>query len=268
MTLRPESSPRSRGFSRIFGLLGGLFILTMGFGSIGCVAAQKQVQDAALHAGASRLLGGQVGRDQRRRRHHGDHQELRFGDHRRGLGRHRAAGGELRGGAGRRRGAGLHLARAGRERATPARTAAQMLQNDPTLELGRHLRVPEQPPECGVLKKKYTIVGEQGRALRRGEPAGLAHHPAGRQEAGHLAGRGGARALRAGHRALLPQPQQHAGAAAESPRRAGGDRRRKHGAACAGVRGDAGSATHVLNGADLHPTHPSVAGAGRIRYPF
>jgi hypothetical protein len=39
--------------------------------------------------------------------------------------------------------------------------AAQMLQSDPALELAKHLRVPEQPPECNVLKKKYTIVGEQ-----------------------------------------------------------------------------------------------------------
>ena len=29
--------------------------------------------------------------------------------------------------------------------------AAQLLQNEATLELARHLRVPEQPPECDTL---------------------------------------------------------------------------------------------------------------------
>jgi hypothetical protein len=48
---------------------------------------------------------------------------------------------------------------AGAAGVTASDAAAQLLQNEGTLELGRHLRVPEQPPECGTLKKKYTIVG-------------------------------------------------------------------------------------------------------------
>ena len=43
--------------------------------------------------------------------------------------------------------------------------AAQMLQGEATLELTRHMRVAEQPPECGLLKKKYTILGAQEEPL-------------------------------------------------------------------------------------------------------
>jgi hypothetical protein len=40
-----------------------------------------------------------------------------------------------------------------------AEAVAQKLQGDTTLELSQHLGMPEQPPECNMLKKKYTIVG-------------------------------------------------------------------------------------------------------------
>jgi hypothetical protein len=43
--------------------------------------------------------------------------------------------------------------------------AAQLLQGESTLELARHLLVAEQPPECGLLKKKYTIVGNKEEPL-------------------------------------------------------------------------------------------------------
>jgi hypothetical protein len=43
--------------------------------------------------------------------------------------------------------------------------AAEMLQGESTLELPRHLRVAEQPPECGLLKKKYTILGAKEEPL-------------------------------------------------------------------------------------------------------
>jgi hypothetical protein len=45
--------------------------------------------------------------------------------------------------------------------ANPSQAVAELLQGDSTLELTRHLQVPEQPPECGVLKKKYTVAGSK-----------------------------------------------------------------------------------------------------------
>jgi hypothetical protein len=35
---------------------------------------------------------------------------------------------------------------------------AQLLAGDPELKLTRHIRLPDQPPECGLLKKKYDIL--------------------------------------------------------------------------------------------------------------
>jgi hypothetical protein len=43
----------------------------------------------------------------------------------------------------------------------PSQAVAELLAGDSTLELNRHLQVPEQPPECGVLKKKYTVAGNK-----------------------------------------------------------------------------------------------------------
>jgi hypothetical protein len=45
--------------------------------------------------------------------------------------------------------------------ANPSQAVAELLAGDSTLELTRHLQVPEQPPECGVLKKKYTVAGNK-----------------------------------------------------------------------------------------------------------
>lgn len=47
----------------------------------------------------------------------------------------------------------------------PTRAVAQLLQGDSSLELPRHLRVGEQPPECGLLKKKYTVAGDSEEPL-------------------------------------------------------------------------------------------------------
>jgi hypothetical protein len=41
----------------------------------------------------------------------------------------------------------------------PTAAAARLLQGEAVLELRRHLMVAEQPPECGLLKKKYVIAG-------------------------------------------------------------------------------------------------------------
>ena len=41
----------------------------------------------------------------------------------------------------------------------------QLLAGDSELRLTRHIRVPEQPPECGLLKKKYDVLGTQQEPL-------------------------------------------------------------------------------------------------------
>ena len=160
MTLRPESSPGSRGFSRIFGLLGGLFVLTLGFGSIGCVAAQKQVKTPRYTLA------------------HPDYWEIKSVGMKDGepttviIKNYGSAIIDEGSGAMEQREANYESVQADVEvrvytwpepagAGNASEDAAQMLQNDPALELGGHLRVPEQPPECNVLKKKYTIAGEK-----------------------------------------------------------------------------------------------------------
>ncbi len=47
----------------------------------------------------------------------------------------------------------------------PTSAVAQLLQGDSSLELPRHFRVAEQPPECNLLKKKYTVLGAKEEPL-------------------------------------------------------------------------------------------------------
>jgi hypothetical protein len=41
----------------------------------------------------------------------------------------------------------------------PTQLVSQALVRDPDLQLNRHLVIPDNPPECGVYPKKYTIFG-------------------------------------------------------------------------------------------------------------
>lgn len=45
--------------------------------------------------------------------------------------------------------------------ADPTQRVATILERDPELQLVRHHRVLEHPPECGVLPRKYTVFGAQ-----------------------------------------------------------------------------------------------------------
>ena len=42
--------------------------------------------------------------------------------------------------------------------ADPTVAVGQLLAGDSELKLTRHVRLPDQPPECGLLKKKYDIL--------------------------------------------------------------------------------------------------------------
>ena len=47
----------------------------------------------------------------------------------------------------------------------PTSAVARLLNNEPTLQLGRQYRVPEQPLECNILHRKYKLLGEMREPL-------------------------------------------------------------------------------------------------------
>jgi hypothetical protein len=47
----------------------------------------------------------------------------------------------------------------------PSVMVGNLLARDPTLHLTRHVALPDQPLECGLLKKKYTILANQQEPL-------------------------------------------------------------------------------------------------------
>lgn len=164
MILPPGISSRPRGRVGGLGQLGSLvlfaFVAVSGLGSIGCVTAQKQVRTSRYtlahpdywevksvatkdgepttviikNFGSAIIDEGSGAIDQREQNYEAVQADV-----------------EVR----------LYTWPAPAGAGNSSEAAAEMLQADPALELGRHLRVPEQPPECGTLKKKYTIVGEK-----------------------------------------------------------------------------------------------------------